>query len=374
MEAEEIVRYRHALHAHPELSGEEKSTHNLIVDFLQKCNPTQLYSHVGGFGVVAAFGEKGAPCVVLRADIDALPIQEETVIPYRSEQKGVAHKCGHDGHTAILLAVAERIARHPVKCTVLLLFQPAEETGEGAARVWSSGILQGYSPRAIYGLHNLPGFPKSCLVFKDNTFAAASVGWVIRLQGRQTHAAFPELGLNPALAVAEIISEVLARNLRPEVGEAQFHQATLIHARIGEVAFGTAAGDAVVMFTLRAFTNCEMRLWKEQLCQLLQQIAERHGLKSEWEWREPFMATENHPAAMERLRQVAQENGFSFQEIQQPFRWSEDFSLYLTNCEGAFFGIGSGEETPELHHPDFDFPDGIIPTAADFFEKLLRSY
>ncbi len=374
----DIISFRHHLHAHPELSGHERNTHDAIAAFLRKLYPTVLHEHVGGYGLVAVFGDAGAEAVAFRADIDALPICETLPLPYASESPGVSHKCGHDGHTAILLRLAEKLSERmgsgSLPCTAVLVFQPAEETGEGSRRILESGVLQKYRISAVYGLHNLPGYPLGQLVFRHGTFAAASVGVVLHLQGRETHAAFPEMGVNPGLAVAEIIRSVLALNTSPDFDGDGFRQATLIAVRLGKEAFGTSAGEAYVMFTLRAYTNRSMAALKEEVPALVRSIADRYGLGFNMEWREPFNATENHDSQVDKLVEKARNAGSDFVMAEHPFRWSEDFADYLMRYPGAFFGIGSGEGQPELHHPDFDFPDAVIPLAADFFEKLLLPY
>ena len=371
----DIISFRHHLHAHPELSGHEKNTHDAIAAFLRKLQPTVLHEHVGGYGLVAVFGDAGAEAVAFRADIDALPICETLPLPYASESPDVSHKCGHDGHAAILLRLAEKLSERMregrLPRTALLLFQPAEETGEGSRRILEAGVLQKYRISAIYGLHNLPGYPLGQLVFRRGTFAAASVGMVLHLHGRETHAAFPEKGLNPGLAVSEIIREVLSLNTSPELDGEGFRQATLIAVRLGKEAFGTSAGDADVMFTLRAYTNRSMAGLKEKVCALAQHIAGRYGLGHTIGWREPFNATENHEEQVDTLVKTAEKVGLDQVMAAHPFRWSEDFADYLMAFPGAFFGIGSGREMPELHHPDFDFPDNIIESAAAFEELLL---
>ena len=152
----DIISFRHHLHAHPELSGHEKNTHDVIAAFLRKLQPTVLHEHVGGYGLVAVFGDAGAEAVAFRADIDALPICETLPLPYASESPDVSHKCGHDGHTAILLRLAEKLSERmrsgSLPCTAVLVFQPAEETGEGSRRILEAGVLDRYRISAFYGL------------------------------------------------------------------------------------------------------------------------------------------------------------------------------------------------------------------------------
>ena len=189
----DFASIRQDLHCHPGISGDEHYAHDLIVRQLNACHPDAVFTHVGGFGVVAIWGtEPSRPTIAVRGDIDAMPI---------------GHRCGHDGHTTILLQLAEEIGdKYPQSfngINIILVFQPEEETGTGSQKIIDAGILQQYNIKAIYGFHNLPGFPLGTVVLNYHTFAAASTGVIYRLTGRNTHASTPEKGLNPGLAVAE---------------------------------------------------------------------------------------------------------------------------------------------------------------------------
>ncbi|MCR4660085.1 MAG: amidohydrolase [Bacteroidales bacterium] len=357
-----IAEIRHELHKHPDVSCHEEYAHDVIVDFLSALQPTAVHTHVGGYGVVAVWGSNSsAPTVAFRADTDALPI---------------GHRCGHDGHTAILMRLAELVnnefccdantADVAAKHNIILIWQPAEETGEGARRVLESGVLQKYNIVSIFALHNLPGYPLGTVVLCPRTFAAASTGVVYRLDGRETHASTPELGLNPGLAVAEIIKRFDSFN--GHGGE--FRQSTLICVRVGEPAFGTSAGHAEAMFTLRAFTNGEMERLLADANNAVAEIAASHGLTTSHELVEPFRATENNGECVEAIEKVAQEVPLKVRYQMEPNRWSEDFAEYLFEFKGAMFGIGSGENHAELHRPDYEFPDEIIEPAAALFFKL----
>ena len=203
-------------------------THDFIVGELRKCRPAVIYEHVGAepgnssYGVVAVWGDVASgnhkpSAIAFRADIDALPINETLALDYCSQVPHVGHKCGHDGHTAILLRLAQLLgARADVRTagcqSVVMVFQPEEETGTGSKKILRSGILQQYDIHAIYGIHNLPGFLTNHVVLIRGTFAAASSGFIVRLHGRQTHASTPEKGLNPGLAVADLIKRFDAFN------------------------------------------------------------------------------------------------------------------------------------------------------------------
>ena len=353
---------RHALHEHPQTAGNEQFAHDMIVKHLQGLHPTKVYTNVGGYGVIAVWETKDSsnqaikhssiPTIAFRADIDALPI---------------GHRCGHDGHTTILLRLAELIdgmTGDPViGKNILLLWQPAEETGTGSRAVLDSGILQQYDIRAIYGLHNLPGYPLGTVVLCPHTFAAASTGVVYRLDGRETHASTPELGVNPGLAVSEIINMFDAFNGH----DGEFRQSTLICVRLGEPAFGTSAGHAEVMFTLRAFTNDAMERLLADANAAVDAIAARRKLTASRSLVEPFRATENNPVCVKAIEKAAHDMPLDVVYKDIPNRWSEDFAEYLLEFPGAMFGIGSGEHQPELHHPSYDFPDALVEPAAKLF-------
>lgn len=370
---EDCIQLRHELHRHPELSGNEANTHNTIVSFLERLKPTKLFTNVGGYGVVALFSKDGAKTTIaFRADIDALPINETLPIPYCSDTKNVAHKCGHDGHTTILLRFAEKISQNPPSCNVVLIFQPEEETGKGAKKIMQTGLLQSLHIDMVFGFHNIPQQPNRMIVVRHNTFAAASAGFVAKLKGRQTHAAHPENGINPGLAVAEIIEkfDIYSRShCKPEC----FQQSTLIYTRLGEVALGTSAGDAEIIFTLRAFSNKDMAEILHFASSTLSEIGSKYHLETSYEIQEDFPAVENDNELTDFMTNTAIANGYETTEPDTPFRWSEDFSQYLTEFRGAFFGIGSGLETKELHHPDYDFPDRIIEPASDFLLHIAHS-
>lgn len=384
---------RKALHEHPQTAGNEQFAHDMIVKHLQGLHPTKVYTHVGGYGVIAVWeGERSKvkgenPTVAFRADIDALPI---------------GHRCGHDGHTTILLRLAELIdEKHSTsnsQQSILLLWQPAEETGTGSRAVLESGILQQYDIKAFYALHNLPGYPLGTVVLCPCTFAAASTGVVYRLDGRETHASTPEMGVNPGLAVSEIIQRFAQFNTLPSAAKSinpdnrisesprsgensEFRQSTLICVRVGEPAFGTSAGHGEVMFTLRAFTNNAMEQLLAEANSTVDEVAARYGLTVTRSLVEPFRATENNEECVKKIEQVVEElsvsatfhpSPFTFHIKDTPFRWSEDFAEYLQEFPGAMFGIGSGEHHSELHHPDYDFPDDLIEPAAQLFLKLAQ--
>ncbi len=355
-----IVEIRHLLHCHPDISGNEQYAHDSIVAELHRLSPTAIYDHVGGYGVIAFWKSHSGKdeTLAFRADIDALPS---------------GHRCGHDGHTAILLRFAQIVdATFNRSHNILLIFQPEEETGKGAKKIVASGIMQKYNVKAVFGLHNLPGYKLGEVVINRHIFAAASCGVIYRLIGRATHASTPEKGLNPGCAVANIINRIndLNRNVK---NYDDFCLATLICCRVGEETFGTSAGLGEVMFTLRAFTNDTMLKLMSDADAIAIDESRSWQLELEKQMREPFRATENTTALVDQIKSIFVSNNIALSERNEPFRWSEDFAEYLRIFSGVFFGIGSGESHPELHNPEYNFPDEIIEQAAHCFELVMNN-
>ena len=373
----ELIKLRRYLHRNPELSGREQSTAALMRDKLEKTNPDKVLTDLGGSGVMAVYdsGHEG-PTVLLRAELDALPIEDsrEMDIEHRSNRKGVGHKCGHDGHMAILIGVADYIGTYGLKKgRLLLLFQPAEETGEGADWVLNDKQFQKYEPDAVYALHNLPGYEKGQIVVRDGPFAAASTGVEITLRGETAHAAHPEDGRSPALAVAALINFISSLP-QGHISRQAASKATVIHTKIGERAFGTTPGYAKVMATLRAYQNETLDKLTGALEGYVRQLGEAHSLEVELGYEEPFKATVNESSANERIRHAAGELSLPVTEPGHAFAWSEDFGRFTDRFSGALFGIGSGVEQPQLHSGMFDFPDEILNTGSRMFMGILKDY
>ncbi|MFW5705585.1 MAG: amidohydrolase [Bacteroidota bacterium] len=370
-----LIAFRRELHKYPEVSKKEHKTAKKVRDFLEEFEPDELIENLGKTGLAAVFyGEEDGPVVLVRADIDALPIQEVNDFDHKSVFPDVGHKCGHDGHTTILTGLAGIVHRNPVKKgKLVLLYQPAEETGEGAELVLNDPKFEKIKPDYVFALHNLPGFKRGNVLVSDRHFAAASKGMIIRLTGKTSHAATPELGVSPALAVAEIIQQLTELSQKGE-GFEDFKLITIIHTRIGEIAFGTTPGYAEVMATLRSYRNDDMDLLTDKAVKIAEKIADKYNLHEKIEWTEEFPATINNPECTGLIREVAKENDLKIEEIQTPFRWSEDFGHFTMKAPGAYFGIGAGKDHPPVHNPDYDFPDEIIKTGITMFNGIIRKF
>lgn len=372
MTLEDWIEFRRQLHRRPEISGEERETAARVESKLQA---DAIWTAVGGHGVVAAFrGADPGPVVMLRAELDGLPIAEWEGVEHRSEVPGKSHACGHDGHATILLVVAERLAlKRPRRGTVLCVWQPAEENGKGAVAMtgdarWGREIPR---PDEVYALHNLPGVPLGTVVTRGGAFTAAVRSLIVRYDGKTAHAAEPEQGVNPAAAVAELVLAMLAMN-QPERGRPDFAVVTPIHLELGEVAYGVAAGHGVARFTIRTWDEREMeRLVATAEC-TAERIAETHGLQHSIEWTEVFSSNRNDPAAVAAVERASRAVGAPLSRANYPFRWGEDFGHFTQMIPGAMLGLGAGENTPALHNPDYDFPDALISIGSELFLAILE--
>lgn len=365
-----VINIRHALHQWPELSGQEQTTAERIAEWLKACKPYQLITRVGGHGVLAVFGTSG-PGILLRCELDALPIQETNDFEYRSQRSGVAHKCGHDGHMAILLQVAKRLHQQPPDDgRIILLFQPAEETGAGAAAVVADPKFQVLNPSYAFALHNMPGYPLGSVILRQGTMNCASRGVVIKLQGKTAHAAQPETGQSPAAAMSTIIHEL--NEYSKVFGHSELALATVVGARLGDKAFGTAPADAEVYVTLRSETDTTMQLMLDALEQQLSELSRQYELSYQLSFEDIFPAVKNTPTGYQVVADASDVSDKKMIPAEQPIRWSEDFGHLINGREGALFGLGAGVQHPSLHNADYDFPDALIDHGVDVFMAIIQ--
>jgi amidohydrolase len=368
-----LISFRQNLHSSPELSGKEENTSKKIIEFISQTNPDALVSNIGGYGIAVVFdSQQPGYTTLIRADIDALPIQETNSFKYKSSNNGIAHLCGHDGHSAILAGMSFLLQqKKPKKGKVVLLFQPSEETGEGAALVIKDNKFKKIKPDYAFAFHNLPGYERGVVCIKDGSFASSSTGIIIKLKGLSSHAAHPEDGNNPDKAVAKLIlgiNEIASQKDKFQ----DFALATIIHVKLGEQAFGTTPGTAVVMATLRTYLNDDMDLLKHYTQNIVKKICNEHNIKFEITYTEHFPATVNNSECVEIIKHSAIKHNITVNELKSPFRWSEDFGHFTENFKGGLFGIGSGKNHPQLHNEDYDFPDDIIEPALLVFDGIIR--
>jgi len=366
-----LIQLRHTLHQFPEVALEEAQTARRIVDFFEPLKADQIFENLGGTGLAFVFkGEKPGKRILFRCELDALPIEDLKPTDHQSRIPGKGHLCGHDGHMAIICGLGEKLAQNrPESGEVILLFQPAEETGDGAKAILEDPRFEEIRPDFAFALHNLPGYPLHQIVMRTGTFAAGSTGMSIYLNGKTAHSAHPESGINPAQALARLMREL---PLLPDT-LSHFGLLTLIHADLGSLAFGTSAGKASLSMTLRAFDQKDLDDLIEKVKAKAKAVAEPERLEVDFSFVEQFAVSVNDPDLYHVVEKAAQNLGLSLTEKPEPFRWSEDFGLFSQVCPSLLFGLGGGEACPQLHEGTYDFPDELIETGVRMFWGILKS-
>ena len=364
---QKAVALRHMLHAHPELSHHEAWTKACLMDFLRR-NTTHLELIDRGSWFYAAYrAGRDRPGIAFRADFDAVPVADQLDVPYVSSVPGVGHKCGHDGHSACLAALALEIDQQGADKNIFFLFQHAEETGDGAMAC--TALFQEERVDEIFGFHNRPGAPLGMVQVLDGTIYCGSEGVILDFQGIPSHASMPELGRNPAFAIAEIIQQL--SQLQDPAQYRGLVLATIIQVDVGEQAFGTQASRGKLLLTLRGEYEEELQRLQDDLEHLAKERAAACGLSLSIRYCDVFPNTVSHPASNRKIRAACRKLGIPVRELPAPHRSSEDFGYYTRMIPGAFFEIGSGEACPELHTVGMDFPDAIIETAVAIFHGLI---
>ena len=367
------TNFRREVHQQAELSGLEVVTAKKVADQLSAMG-VEVHEGIGGTGVLALFrSQKEGAQLMFRTELDALPIQEINTFAHRSVTDGVSHKCGHDGHLTILMALAARLRQSPPETgTVALLFQPAEETGEGAAAVLADPRFhQLLQADQVYALHNLPGYPLGHIVIRNGSFTAAVVSRVYRFLGKTAHAAEPEHGFNPARALSLAVEAALQQSRNQPDAEA-FSVVTPVHINLGSKDYGISAGAGELHLTLRCWTQEALDQLVSHLDQAMTQIAAQENLQLQSESLHPFHANENSEEAVQHLSAAVAALALPTATRDYPFKWGEDFGLFTQRYSGVMFGIGSGVDSPALHNPDYDFPDELIDPASALFFAIAK--
>ena len=370
----ELIQWRRKLHQRPELSGEEEKTAREVCAFLASTTPDKIIAGLGGHGVGVIYeGSDPGPTVLFRSELDALPIEEISDVPHRSTVPGKAHLCGHDGHMATLAALARGLGRQrPMRGRVVLMFQPAEEDGSGAAAVVCDPRFREIAPDLAFSYHNMPGIPLGQVALAEGPVNCASRGMCISLLGKTAHASQPETGISPMATVASLMPALAALGEGGPL-DAAFAMVTVTHARMGEPAFGIAPGYAEIWATLRTLTDGRMR----ELCTAAEELARdaavKAGLSVDFAYRDIFDTVENAPEAVTHLRRALDAEGVLHDPGNLPLRGSEDFGRFGQSAPAAMFFLGAGKDHPSLHNPDYDFPDELIGIGAQVFMRTVRN-
>lgn len=370
----EIIAFRRDLHQNPELAFQEKRTSNLVVSHLASYG-YQIEHGIAGTGIVATLKKgEGSRIIGLRADMDALPIAEATGLDYASRNKGIMHACGHDGHTAILLAAARYLAEFSeFDGTVRLIFQPAEEIGAGAKKLLAEGLFERFPVDAVFGLHNWPDVPAGSFGFVPGPAMASVDQAYIKVVGKGGHGAEPHRGVDPVLASASLITalqSIVSRNVDPR---------EMAVITVGSIHGGSASNvipeSVELKLTVRTFNEVVRQQLSERIPALARAQAESFGAKAEVEYRFGFPSVLNHADETAFARKVALQTFGDDKVIAdfQPRTASEDFAFLLQARPGSYLFVGNGDSAP-LHSAHYNFNDDIILPAAHYWVRLVESY
>lgn len=372
-----LTTLRQDLHAHPELSGDEHATHDRIAEFIRVHAPdARLVERVGATGLAAVVNpDLDAPTLIYRADTDALPIPEQTRLPYVSNHAGVMHACGHDGHATIGAGLAAHFsANPPTDKRLVFLFQPAEEIGTGAEAVLKDPRFTALIPdptttRAI-AIHNLPGFPLGQLVLKPGPMCPASMGLRLILTGVGGHSSQPHLAQSPIPVAAELIRTLTELPKRMELLDALI-TTTFVGSGL-DLNFGITPAEAIVCVTLRAMRDTQLDTMLDRGLDFTRQIAKRAGVQVEHATYERFGATINDRDLAARIHAIALDSSLDALTLDIPMPWSEDFGRFTDAFPGMLMGIGAGLTQPHLHASDYDYPDAMTPLAIDSLRTIIE--
>lgn len=364
------------MHRNPELSMQEEKTAEYIANLVRQWG-YDVATGVGKYGVVASLtvGD-GKKAIGLRADFDALPIQEENDLGYKSTVPGVSHLCGHDGHTAMLLAAGEYLAKTKnFNGTVRLIFQPGEETMEGGPAMIKDGLFERFPVDSVYGMHNMPGLELGKLYFTDGPVMAAVDNWEIELVGKGSHGAMPELGIDPIVAGSSLVmalQSIVARNVSPAnsavvtVGAFQAGQAPNV-----------VANSAILRLSIRTTTEADRKTVLERVRALTRATAEGFGCTYEIREGVPGAVLVNDTDETLKAYEIAKA-AFGEDTVVYPgptYLGSEDFAFMLQQRPGTYCFLGNGD-TPMVHHPRYVFNQDLLPIGAAYWvtltENLLR--
>jgi amidohydrolase len=372
----EIAEWRHDLHAHPELLYDVKRTAGTVADKLKAFGCDEVVTGLGRTGVVGVIrGRKGssAKAIGLRADMDALPIEEATDLPYKSTVPGKMHACGHDGHTAMLLGAARYLAEtRNFDGTAVVIFQPAEEGGAGGKAMVDDGLMDRFKIGEVYGMHNFPGLPVGQFALRSGPIMAAADHLAIDIEGKGGHAARPHLAIDSILVGAQIINNIQAivsRNADPL--ESAVVSICMFHAGNTD---NVIPQTAQLRGTARSLSPQVRDLLEKRLQEVVEGTAKLHGAKATLRYRRGYPVLKNHAAQAEFAAKVAGEvaGKDKIDTNIAPVMGAEDFSFMLNARPGAFIFVGNGDSAG-LHHPAYNFNDEAIPFGTSYWVKLVET-
>ncbi len=369
----DITAWRQDIHRHPELLYDVHRTAGMIAEKLREFAVDEVVTGIGRTGVVGVIrGSGDGPVIGLRADMDALPITEATGLPYASQNPGLMHACGHDGHTAMLLGAARYLAEtRRFRGTAVVIFQPAEEGGAGGKAMIDDGLMERFAIDEVYGMHNMPGIPVGHFAIRPGPLLASTDDFDIEITGRGGHAAQPNATIDPiivAAAMVQALQSVVSRNVDPL--DSAVVSVTQVHAGTTS---NVIADTARVAGTARALRPETRDLVQERITAIATSIAAAFGASAEIAFKRKYPVTVNHAEQTMIAAKVAGELAGTdrVDADTPPIMGAEDFSFMLEARPGAFIFVGNGDSAG-LHSPRFDFNDEIIPLGSSYWVQLVE--
>ena len=374
----EITEWRRDIHAHPELQYDVQRTAATVADKLRGFGCDEVVTGIGRTGVVGVIrgsrtGGAGRKVIGLRADMDALPIEEQTGVAYKSTVPGKMHACGHDGHTAMLLGAAKYLAEtRNFAGTAVVIFQPAEEGGAGGRAMVQDGLMDRFGIEEVYGMHNFPGMPVGQFAIRTGPIMASADSLTIDIEGKGGHAARPHISVDSVLVGAQIINQIqsiVSRNVDP------------LHAAVVSICMFHAGNTdnvipqtAQLRGTARSLSPDVRDLLEKRLHEVVEGTARLHGATARLAYRRGYPVLENHDGQTGFAASVAGEivGKDKVNTAMPPVMGAEDFSYMLQARPGAFIFVGNGD-TAGLHHPAYDFNDEVIPIGTSYWARLVET-
>ncbi|MCK0148828.1 M20 family metallopeptidase [Marivita sp. S6314] len=372
--ADEITEWRRHLHAHPELMFDVHETASFVEEKLKAFGVDEVVTGIGRTGVVGVIKGKSdtsGRVIGLRADMDALPIEETTGLDYASTVPGKMHACGHDGHTAMLLGAAQYLAEtRNFDGTVVLIFQPAEEGGGGGREMVNDGMMDRWNIQEVYGLHNTPGLPVGQFAIRPGALLASADEFQIHVKGHGGHAGAPHEAVDTTLVAAHIVvalQSVVARNVNP----VRRVVVTVGTFETDSNASNVIADKVTMRGTVRTLDADCRKQAEQRIRRLAEDIASGFGARAEVDWQEGYPVTVNHPAETAYAADAARAVAGDVDDNVDPIMPAEDFSYMLEARPGAYIFLGNGD-TAMCHHPAYNFSDDAIPAGCSWFAELVE--
>ena len=372
-----ITEWRRDIHQHPELLFDVHRTAGVVEEKLREFGVDEIKTGIGRTGVVGVIRGKtnnSGRVIGMRADMDALPMDETTGAAHASQTPGKMHACGHDGHTAMLLGAAQYLAEtRNFDGTAVVIFQPAEEGGGGGKEMVDDGMMEEFGVDEVYGMHNMPGFPVGQFAIRKGPLMAAADVFTITISGKGGHAAMPHLANDPTLAAAHVVTamqSIVARNLDPL--ESLVVSVTSLQSETN--AYNVIADSAVLKGTVRSYKADVQDMAEARITEIAENVAKGMGCETTVDYKRGYPATVNHEDHTDFAIDVAKDVAGEQNVIPDtaPVMGAEDFSFMLNARPGAFIFIGNGDSAP-VHNPNYDFNDEIIPLGCSYWAKLVET-